>query len=111
MCRLMRGTIPAVRDACTGRKEPDVASSRLQRGLVTTTSVAAALTLTACLQNPDAGAGAGGFGADAEPEEGDGVVTILGNFGGQEEQGFIDSIEAFEQESGIDIQYTADQDF
>ncbi len=88
-----------------------MASSRLRRGLVTTTSVAAALTLTACLQNPNAGAGAGGFNAASEPEEGDGVVTILGNFGGQEEQGFLASIAAFEQESGIDIQYTADQDF
>lgn len=88
-----------------------MASSRLRRGLLTTTSVAAALTLTACLQNPDAGAGAGGFGADTEPDEGDGVVTIMGAFGGGEEELFNASLADFEEESGIDVQYVSDQDF
>lgn len=86
-------------------------SSRLRRGLVMTTATAAALSLTACLQNPDAGGGGGDFGGAAEPEPGDGVVTILGNFGGQEEQGLLASLAAFEEETGIDIQYTSDQDF
>lgn len=87
-----------------------MASSRLRRGLVTTTAVVTALTLTGCLQNPD-DTGGGGLAADAEPEEGDGVVTVLGAFGGQEEQAFLESIKAFEDESGIDVQYTPDQDF
>ncbi|TQM95360.1 alpha-glucoside transport system substrate-binding protein [Ornithinimicrobium humiphilum] len=88
-----------------------MASSRMKRGLVTTTSVAAALTLTACLQNPNAGSGSGGFNADAEPEEGDGVVTVLGAFGGPEEEAFRASLEAFTEETGIQVEYVPDQDF
>lgn len=87
-----------------------MASSRLRRGLVTTTAVAAALTLTGCLQNPDAGGG-GGLAEDAEPDEGDGIVTVLGAFGGQEEAAFLESIKEFEDSSGIDVQYVPDQDF
>ncbi|GAA5159208.1 sugar ABC transporter substrate-binding protein [Ornithinimicrobium tianjinense] len=73
-------------------------------------AVAAAITLTGCLQNPDSGSG-GGFASDAEPEEGDGAVTVMGAFGGAEEAAFLESIKAFEDESGIDVQYTPDQDF
>ncbi|AXH96981.1 ABC transporter substrate-binding protein [Ornithinimicrobium avium] len=87
-----------------------MASSRLRRGLVMATAAAAAFTLTGCLQNPDGGAG-GGLAADAEPEEGDGVVTVLGAFGGQEEAAFLESIKDFEDSSGIDVQYVPDQDF
>ena len=75
---------------------------------------AGALALTGCLQNPNTG-GAGTSGLDgyvdnAEPD-GDGVVTMLGAFGGAEKEAFNASLEAFESESGIDIQYTDDQNF
>ena len=87
-----------------------MASSRLRRALVATTVAAAALTLTGCLQNPDAGGG-GGLAEDAEPKEGDGTVTVLGAFGGQEEQAFLESVKEFEDSSGIDVQYVPDKDF
>ncbi len=73
-------------------------------------TVAAALTLTGCLQDPSPGGG-GGLAEDAEPAEGDGVVTVLGAFGGQEEAAFLESIKEFEDSSGIDVQYVPDQDF
>lgn len=88
-----------------------MANSRWRRLAPPAMAAAAALTLSGCLQNPDAGSGQGGFGADAQPEEGDGVVTILGAFGGGEEELFLESLADFEAESGIDIQYTSDQDF
>lgn len=88
-----------------------MANSRWRRLAPPALAVASALTLSACLQNPNPGGAGGGFGGDAEPEEGDGVVTILGAFGGDEQALFEESIADFEAESGIDIQYVADQDF
>lgn len=75
-------------------------------------SIAAAggLLLTGCLQNPSTG-GEGGFGPDNAEADGDGVVTILGAFGGDEANLFNESLAEFEEQSGIDIQYTSDQDF
>src|SRR3954468_14579806 len=77
---------------------------------------AAALVLSGCLQNPNAsgGTGAGGTGGgvvDGGSADGDKKVTILGAFGGDEEKNFNASLAEFEKASGIDIQYTADQDF
>ena len=76
---------------------------------------AAALVLTGCLQNPNAGSegGAGGAGAvvDGGTADGDKKVTILGAFGGDEEKNFNASLAEFEKTSGIDVQYTSDQDF
>ena len=89
-----------------------MASSRARRGSVTALAVAGALTLTGCLQNPEGDAGGGGgFGGQASPDPGDGVVTVLGAFGGGEEELFLESLAEFEEESGIDVQYTSDQDF
>lgn len=73
-----------------------------------------ALALSGCLQNPNTG-GAGASGLDgyvdnAEPD-GDGVVTILGAFGGAEKDAFEASLKPFEDEFGIDVQYTDDQNF
>ena len=72
------------------------------------------LALTGCLQNPDdsgaAGAGLEGY-VDNAQTDGDGSVTILGAFGGTEQEAFEASLAAFEEESGIDVNYTADQDF
>lgn len=88
-----------------------VATSKWRRAGAPAVALAAALGLSGCLQNPDAGKGEGGFGADAEPEEGDGVVTVMGAFGGQEEQLFVASLKEFEESSGIDVNYVADTDF
>ncbi|MFC6286170.1 ABC transporter substrate-binding protein [Nocardioides sp. GCM10027113] len=62
-----------------------------------------------CLQGDDNGGGGGGSGLGSS--DGDGVVEILGAFGGQEEEAFLESLAAFEEESGIDVKYTADSDF
>ena len=75
---------------------------------------AMAVALSGCLQNPDeggaAGAGLEGYVDNAQSDD-DGEVTILGAFGGVEQEAFEASVAAFEEESGIDIKYTADQDF
>ena len=67
-----------------------------------------ALLTSGCLQGDDGGGGGGGA---SDQEAGDGQVTILGAFGGQEQEAFESSLAAFEEESGIEIQYTGDQDF
>jgi alpha-glucoside transport system substrate-binding protein len=72
------------------------------------------LTLTGCLQDPDSGGGgAGGTAgfADNSSSDGDGKVTILGAYGGDEKANFEKALVAFEEESGIDIEYTEDTDF
>ena len=73
-----------------------------------------AFALSGCLQDPNesgsAGAGLEGYVDNASTDD-DGEVTILGAFGGTEQEDFEASLEAFEEESGIDIQYTADTDF
>ncbi len=75
----------------------------------------AAALLTGCLQNPNPTGGAGGAGlggyVDGGSPDGDKKVTILGAFGGDEEKRFVESLAEFEKSSGIDIQYTSDQDF
>lgn len=79
------------------------------------TTAAGALLLSGCLQNPNQAGGGGGGGdgtvADNAEADGDGIVTILGAFGGGEADLFNASLEEFEAESGIDVQYTSDQDF
>lgn len=71
-------------------------------------AAASALGLAGCLNNPDDSGGGGGAGGGSA---GDGVVTILGAFAGAEAEGFTAALEAFEEESGITIEYTGDQDF
>lgn len=74
----------------------------------------ASLTLSGCLQDPNpTGAGSGGLEGyvDGGTNDGDGEVTILGAFGGAEEEAFNASLADFEEESGIDVKYTADTDF
>jgi alpha-glucoside transport system substrate-binding protein len=77
-------------------------------------AVTAAL-LSGCLQNPNPTGGAGGAGlggfVDGGSADADKKVSILGAFGGPEEKAFLASIKAWEASSGIDIQYTPDQDF
>jgi len=76
---------------------------------------AAALVTTGCLQSDDGGGGgdtgsgdtAGAGGSDP----GDGVVEISGAFTGAEQDAFNETVTAFEEESGIDIQYSGNADF
>ncbi|WP_345208006.1 ABC transporter substrate-binding protein [Fodinibacter luteus] len=88
---------------------------RRRMGLRLVAVAAVALTATGCLQNPNptGGAGGGGLGGfvDGGTADGDKNVTILGAFGGAEAEAFEASLVAFEEESGIDVQYTPDQDF
>jgi alpha-glucoside transport system substrate-binding protein len=67
------------------------------------------LAMSGCLQSDDDGDGDSG-GASNE-KTGDKKVTILGAFGGDEQAAFEDALADYESESGIDIEYTADQDF
>lgn len=88
--------------------------ARNHRPLVAATVGIAVIALTGCLQNPNAGGGASagldGY-VDNTSADGDGVVTVLGAFGGQEQDGFEASLAEFEEETGIEVQYTSDQDF
>lgn len=76
---------------------------------------AVAMSTTGCLQNPDASGGASGGGLNGSVKGGSAVgdkkVTVLGAFGGDEEKYFNASLKKFEAETGIDVQYTSDQDF
>jgi alpha-glucoside transport system substrate-binding protein len=73
-----------------------------------------ALGTAGCLQNPagsgEAGAGLEGY-VDNAQTDGDGTVRILGAFAGSEQEAFEESLAAFEEESGISVEYTGDQDF
>ncbi len=68
--------------------------------------LALATLATGCLsEGGDAGGGGGGG-------EGDGVVEIVYGFGGSQSQGFEESLQEFQEESGIDIKLTeASQSF
>ncbi|HJR38781.1 MAG TPA: ABC transporter substrate-binding protein [Nocardioidaceae bacterium] len=60
----------------------------------------------------DGGGGEGGTSSvDGGTDDGDGVVEIIGAFGGTEGESFAKEIKPFEDETGIDIQYTGTQDF
>lgn len=80
-----------------------------------TMAAAGALLLSGCLQNPNPGGGGtigGGEGiADNSETDGDGIVTILGAFGGPEAELFMESLKEFEAETGIRVEYTSDSDF
>src|SRR5699024_8553883 len=85
-----------------------------RRAVMSTAAATAALGMTGCLQNPDpAGGGGGGTVEKYTPGDtpGSGTVTILGAFGGQERDAFLASLEDFQADSGITIEYTPDTDF
>jgi len=67
-----------------------------------------ALVLAGCLQSEDSGDDSTGSGGS---ETGDGAVTVFGAFTGTEQDSFEASVASFEEESGIDIQYTGNVDF
>lgn len=83
-------------------------ATRMRRLTAAGLGFSLALLTSGCLQGDDGGGGGGGA---SDQEAGDGQVTILGAFGGQEQEAFEESLAAFEEESGIEIQYTGDQDF
>ncbi len=72
-------------------------------------AIAASLAMgtSGCLQSDDGGGGGSASGASKS----DGTVTILGAFGGPEKAAFEASLAAFEEDSGITIEYTEDTDF
>ncbi|MGD9957772.1 ABC transporter substrate-binding protein [Nocardioides sp.] len=92
-----------------------MARSSLRRVAAISLGLGLALATSGCLSSGDDGGGGGGGDgdsvADGGTKDGDKVVTVLGAFGGAEEEAFNASLEAFEKDSGIDIQYTADTDF
>ena len=70
-----------------------------------------AMLTAGCLQGDEGGGGGGATATGGGTEDGDGVVEIIGAFGGVEQDSFEKEIKGFEDESGIDIQYTGTQDF
>lgn len=88
---------------------------RRRRLMLVGGALATSTLLAGCLQNPnaaDSGAAGGLNGyVDNANKDSDKVVKILGAFGGDEQALFEQSIADFEKSSGIDIQYTADNDF
>lgn len=90
--------------------------------LKTAASVAAVAALTTgCLASgddaPDTSGGSsgpdseGGSPGGGGSEPGDGVVEVFGAFGAAEQEAFESALVAWEDESGIDIQYTGNADF
>jgi alpha-glucoside transport system substrate-binding protein len=74
-----------------------------------------ALVTTGCLQSgEEEGGGDGGGGTSAGAggtTPGDGEVEIVGAFTGAEQDAFEESLVAFEEDSGIDVQYSGNADF
>ena len=66
--------------------------------------------LVASLAIVAAGCGGDDGGSSGADGELGGTVTILGAFGGDEEKLFNDSMADFEEETGIDVQYTSTND-
>lgn len=69
-----------------------------------------AFALVASLAIVAAGCGGDDGGSSSADGELGGTVTILGAFGGDEEKLFNDSMAEFEEETGIDVQYTSTND-
>lgn len=88
-----------------------VAQHKVRRATVPAILLAGALLLTGCLQDPNAGRGASGAAGLGEPAQGDGVVEIMGAFGGDEAALFNESLKPFIEQSGIQVNYVPDSDF
>lgn len=75
-------------------------------------SATVAMLTAGCLQGGDDGGGGGdGGGSAGGTEAGDDVVTIFGSPSGAEGENFEASLKPFEDETGIDIEYTSSSDF
>ncbi|MBA3525178.1 MAG: carbohydrate ABC transporter substrate-binding protein [Geodermatophilaceae bacterium] len=68
----------------------------------------ATLFTAGCLSEGGSGSDGGGSGGGGEAS---GTVTILGAFGGAEAEAFEASLEAFQEESGITVEFTGSSDF
>src|SRR5699024_5028542 len=82
-----------------------------RRAVMGGAAAATAAGLAGCLTNPADSSGDGDGGGSGGGAAGDGVVTILGNFGGVEADGFNAALESFQEDTGITVEYTSDQDF
>ena len=70
-----------------------------RRTVLSGVAASAALGMTGCLQNPDPSGGGGGGPVERyTPGDapGSGTVTILGAFGGQEQDAFLDNVIMYE---------------
>ncbi len=65
-------------------------------------AIVAVLTLAACSDDGDPGASGGGA---ADLEEGDGTILVTSLWGGAEEAAFQEVLAAFEEASGITVDY------
>ena len=84
-----------------------------QRSVSLAIVMAVAVGVSGCLQNPNVknATGGGEWVADGGSTDGDRKVTIFGAFGGDEKAAFEASLQKFEQESGIDVEYANSDDF
>src|SRR5699024_4629547 len=101
------GTIP--RQCCC--QASHLAFHLPRRTVMRGAAAATAAGLAGCLTNPADSSGDGDGGGSGGGAAGDGVVTILGNFGGVEADGFNAALESFQEDTGITVEYTSDQDF
>lgn len=84
--------------------------TRTRRLALAATLTSMAMLSAGCLNSGDGGGG-GGEASGGGTEDGDGVVEMLGAFGGTEGESFEKEAAAFEEETGIKIEYTGTQDF
>jgi alpha-glucoside transport system substrate-binding protein len=90
---------------------------RLVAGLVATVFVVGACTGGGATQAPGESAAPAttGTGESAAPTEAGGgqiggVVTVIGTWGGSEQESFLAMVEPFEASTGVDVQYTGTRD-
>lgn len=84
-----------------------------QRSACLALAVVVAVGVSGCLQNPNSNTASGGgeWVADGGGTDSDKKVTVFGAFGGDEKAAFEASLVKFEQETGIDIEYSNSDDF
>jgi len=90
---------------------------RLVAGLVASALVAAACSSGGATTAPSTGGGESAApttaGESAAPSEGGqlgGVVTVIGTWGGSEQESFLAMVAPFEEATGIDVQFTGTRD-
>ena len=84
-----------------------------QRSACLALAVVVAVGVSGCLQNPNSNTASGGgeWVADGGSTDSDKKVAVFGAFGGDEKAAFEASLVKFEQETGIDIEYSNSDDF
>lgn len=88
--------------------------TRTRRCVAAGLGLAVAAAMTGCLvENPNERGGVGGIGgvADGGSADGDGVVTVQGQFGGGEQAGLEAAFAPFEERTGIEVRYESVPDF